>query len=392
MSLGRTAVVLIDRMAGTCGPEAEAVTRDLGFDCHDVNPVVSFHNPADLASWTMPILELLIISGAVFALVHAIRRFRGEGDPTNLALWFASLAYLAVTEPPLYFPEWFGLDEIYGFIFAHNQFTVQFMDDRLPLYIVAFYPAISALAYEIVRTIGVFARRGPFIGAVCVAFVAQVFYEIFDHLGPQLKWWAWNQDNEQVNHPMLASVPMTSMVMFASVSIGFLTYLVVRWVGPGRSEGQLSGMAITGRSIAAGVLTPLGMLVAGVPSSLFGGDSPNVTAQAWILGVELGLVWLVGGWLLLREARSEPAQGAIPMSRFVAIFPIAYLVVHAGLWLASLSEFLDAERGITDAGTPIGSGLYVTLCFLGATGVLVILFKDRRRIRDTDRPEARVAI
>ena len=90
----------------------------------------------------MPLLELVIIGGAVFALVHAVRRLRA-GDPINLALWFASLVYLFVTEPPLYFPEWFGLDEQYGFIFAHNLFTVQFMWDRLPLYIVAFYPAIS---------------------------------------------------------------------------------------------------------------------------------------------------------------------------------------------------------------------------------------------------------
>ncbi len=221
-----------DGVSGTCGPEAEAVVRELGFSCRDVDPVVSLNDPTALAHWTQPLLELVIITGAVLALVHAVRRLRREGDPTNLSLWFASLAYLAVTEPPLYFPEWFGLDEIYGFIFAHNEFTVQLMYDRLPLYIVAFYPAISALGYEVVRGLGVFARRGPLVGAVGVAFVCQVFYEIFDHLGPQLRWWAWNVDNDQVNHPMLASVPMTSMVLFASVSMGVLTYLVVRLVGP----------------------------------------------------------------------------------------------------------------------------------------------------------------
>ena len=149
------------------------------------------------------------------------------GDPVNLAIWCASLIYLFVTEPPLYFPEWFGLDKIYGFIFAHNEFTVQFMYDRLPLYIVAFYPAIITLAYELVRGFGIFARRGAAVGALAVAFVAQVFYEIFDHLGPQLKWWAWNHDNVQVNHPMFASVPMNSMLLFASVSFGVMTFLPV---------------------------------------------------------------------------------------------------------------------------------------------------------------------
>ena len=130
-------------MSATCEEAAEQVTRNLGFDCHDVSPVVSVRNPFDLAHWTMPVLELVIIAGAVFALVHAVRRLRA-GDPINLALWCASLVYLFVTEPPLYFPEWFGLDEQYGFIFAHNLFTVQFMWDRLPLYIIAIYPAFSA--------------------------------------------------------------------------------------------------------------------------------------------------------------------------------------------------------------------------------------------------------
>ena len=371
-------------MSVTCDEAAEALTRDLGFSCHDVDPVVSFHNPADLASWTMPVLELLVIGGAVFALVHAVRRLRRESDPTNLALWFASLAYLAVTEPPLYFPEWFGLDQVYGFIFAHNEFTVQFMYDRLPLYIVAFYPAISALAYEVVRSLGIFARRGALAGAVAVAFVAQIFYEIFDHLGPQLQWWAWNPDNIQVNQPMLASVPLNSMVLFASVSIGFLTYLVVRWVGP--SDPPRSRLALTGRTVAAGALTPLGMLVAGIPSSLFGGDSPDTTAQAWILGAELGLVWVAGAWILVREARS--ASERLPLNRFVAVFPAAFLLVLAILWLTALPQYLAAQDGVTEAGTPIGSGAYVLLCFLAGAGVLALLYRTGASAPDHQDPRA----
>ncbi|MGA8847854.1 MAG: hypothetical protein WB471_14660 [Nocardioides sp.] len=370
---------------GTCGPEAEAVTRGLGVSClDDVSSIAGFNNPFGHYSWTMPLLELLVIAGAVAALVHAVRRLRREGDPTNLVLWFASLVYLAVTEPPLYFPEWFGLDKVYGFIFAHNEFSVQLMFDRLPLYIVAFYPAISALAYEVVRTTGIFRRRGPLVGAVAVAFVAQVFYEIFDHLGPQLKWWAWNPDNEQVSHPMLASVPMTSMLLFASVSIGFLTYLVVRLVGvdgteptsrPGRS---LTGWALTGRTLLAGVLTPLGMLVAGVPSSIFGGNSPNVTAQAWVLGLELALVWAAGLWIFAREWRSPASADQVPLTGFVTVFPLAYLGVFAVFWASALPEYFAATDGVTAAGTPIGSGLYTLACFVGAGVALAALHRGRQ--------------
>ena len=327
-------------MSTECGPAAEAVTRGLGFDCHDVSPVVSVRPPWDLAHWTMPLLELLVIAGAVFALVHAIRRKRA-GDPVNLALWWASLVYLFVIEPPLYFPEWFGLDEIYGFIFAHNQFTVQFMWDRLPLYIVAFYPMISQLAYEVVRSLGIFAHRGALAGSMAVAFVCQVFYEVFDHIGPQLKWWAWNPDNLIVNQPAMGPVPLKSALLFASVSLAAMTYLVVRF---------------RGRWLVAGLLTPLSMVVAGFPASLFGTD---ITAQAWVLGFELALIWVVGGWLVLT------AQGLPDIPPFARIYPACYLAVMAVFWVSALPAQL----------TPLVSGLYVLACFAAAGLVLARLYR-----------------
>lgn len=148
-------------MSYSCDSAAERLAEGLGFSCHDADPVVEFRNPFGLENATMPFLELLVIGGAVFALVHAWRRWRRDGDPVNISLWFASVVYLAVIEPPLYFPSWFDLEKDVGLIFSHNVFSVQFMYDRLPLYIVAFYPALSQLAYELVRALGVFARRGP---------------------------------------------------------------------------------------------------------------------------------------------------------------------------------------------------------------------------------------
>jgi hypothetical protein len=349
-------------MSATCGAGAEALTRALGFDCHDVSPVVSVRFPWELANWTMPLLEVIIIGGAVFALAHALRRYRA-GDPTNLVLWFASLVYLLVTEPPLYFPEWFGLDQLYGFIFAHNQFTVQFMWDRLPLYIVAFYPAFSQLAYELVRSLGIFARRGALIGSVAVAFTCQLFYELFDQIGPQLKWWAWNMDNDIVNHPALASVPMNSMLLFASVSLGAMTYLVVRLA---------SRWPLVPSILVAGVLTPPTMAIAGIPSSLFKG---NTTAQAWVLGVELALLWVVGSWIIVSHLRSADRG---PVSAFARIYPAVYLGGMAVFWLSALPAYLAADNGITSDGTPIGSGPYALACFAGAGLLLAVLY---RRVR-----------
>ena len=368
-------------MSATCDPAAEQVTRELGFDCHDVSPVVSVHHPFDLAHWSMPVLELLIIGGAVFAFVHALRRYRA-GDPISLAMWFAPLVYLFVTEPPLYFPEWFGLDQQYGFIFAHNIFTVQFMWDRLPLYIIAIYPALATLAYEVVRVMGIFRHRGTLVGSVAVAFVCQVFYEIFDQLGPQLKWWAWNDDNVQVNHPALASVPMNSMLLFASISFGAMTYLVVRLVGPlphglrprevppgSGTEKRLRGWSLTWRILLAGVLTPPTMAVAGIPSSFFGGETPNLTAQAWVLGIELGLVWLAGAWILITHLRRRGTEDVEPMTPFARVYPMAYLAVMVVFW------------AVTADDVATGGALYALACFVGAAAVLTVLHTGRHGAR-----------
>lgn len=359
-------------MGYTCDSAAERVAEQLGFSCHGAEPVVDFRNPFGLANGTMPVLELLIIGGAVFALVHAWRRWRRDGDPINISLWSASVVYLAVIEPPLYFPGWFGLEEHVGFIFSHNVFTVQFMYDRLPLYIVAFYPALSQLAYELVRALGVFARRGPLVGSVAVAFACQVFYEIFDQLGPQLKWWAWNPDNELINQPALASVPMNSMLLFASVSFGAMTYLVVRLVGDRPGRGSLSGRSIAWRTAVAGAATPLAMIIVSAPSGAFRGED-QLGIQRAILSVELAVVWVVGLYLLVDAYRAVRAGTVPPIASplFVRVYPATYLGVHVVLWLTALPAYFASTDGITEQGTPIGSLWYTVLCTVAATGFIL---------------------
>ncbi|TDB95162.1 hypothetical protein [Actinomadura sp. 7K534] len=366
-------------MDHTCDAAAARVAERLGFSCHDADPVIDFRNPLGLENGTMPVLELLVIGGAVFALVHAWRRWRRDGDPVNISLWFASVVYLAVIEPPLYFPGWFGLEEHVGFIFSHNVFTVQFMYDRLPLYIVAFYPALSQLAYELVRALGVFARRGPLLGSMAVAFACQVFYEIFDHLGPQLKWWAWNTDNETINQPALASVPMNSMLLFASVSFGAMTYLVVRLVGERDGRGTLTGRRIGRRTVVAGALTPLAMIIVSAPSGAFRGED-RLGIQRAILGTELSVVWIVGLFLLVDAWRAVRADTVTPVASplFARTYPALYLGVHVVLWLIALPTYFAATNGVTEQGTPTGSLWYAALCTVAATGFILVALRATR--------------
>jgi len=117
----------------------------------------------------------------------------------------------------------------------------------------------------------------------------------------------------------------------------------------------------------------------GIPSGLFGGDSPDVTAQAWVLGIELGLVWLAGAWILVDHLRRRTVEEPEPMTAFARIYPVVYLAAMAALWAVALPDFLDAEDGLTSDGTPIGSGWYTLACFAGAIAVLGVLHTARRR-------------
>jgi hypothetical protein len=311
---------------------------------------VHVRNPLELANWTLPVLEAMMVCGATLALWWSIRRLRRDGDPVNLALWAGSIVYLLVTEIPLYFPAAFGIEEQIGVVFHHGVFTVQFLDDRLPLYIVALYPALTTLAYEIVRTLGVFRlRRGVLLGAICVGFVHHCFYEVFDQLGPQLRWWEWNSDNP-LNRPMLASVPMTSVYIFATLGPAVLTILVVLLVG---GRGPLSAAGLAWRTLVAGASVIFGVAVLCIPTSVFSG---NPTAQAIVFGVEIAAFAAVALPVLYRQWRS----GAGGPNTFVRVFGPMYLGVLAVLWIYAL----------TADGPPTGSVPYAAVCF--ALAVLAV--------------------
>ncbi|WIM90017.1 hypothetical protein PT015_11665 [Candidatus Mycobacterium wuenschmannii] len=310
-------------MAQQCTAAFDEIAGPLGhFSCRHAPALVHLRNPLHLTNLTLPVVEFMMVTGAVLALVHAIRRLRRHGDPTNLALWFATVVYLFVIEVPLYFPNVFGIEDQLGIVFVHNVFTVDFLFDRLPLYIVALYPAVVSVAYEIVRGLGVFRDRGIIVGAVCVGFVHHCFYEIFDQLGPQLHWWAWNTANP-INHPMLTAVPMTSVFIFATLGPIVVTVLVLRLVqGPHR----------VGRTVLAGALVPVGIAVLSIPTSLFGGPHPHTAVQAALFTVELAAVAVVALPALIGQSRNVTPEP----SGLVRVFGPLYLVVLAALWITAL--------------------------------------------------------
>ncbi|BBZ23065.1 hypothetical protein [Mycolicibacter hiberniae] len=351
-------------MPDLCTPTFERLAESLGFSCGQAGGLLEFRNPLQLENWTLPVLEITVIAGAVLALVYAIARYR-RGDATNLALWFGAIAYLLIIEPPLYFPGAFGIADHVDTMFAHNLFSVEFLWGRLPLYIVAIYPMMATVSFEIVRTLGVFRRYGAVVGAICVGFVHHAFYEIFDHLGPQLRWWEWSVDNP-LNQPLFTSVPMGSVVVFAALWPASLALCVQLFVGRQVDQGKtVRGPQLVGRTVAIGVLASLGTGILPLPATLLGAAT-NGRLIGIAYAAELLVIVVVAVPIMARQWRQQrlnPAAEGRYRNPLMVRYAAVYLAVMGVLWLSALPAYFGAVGGQTADGDPIGSLWYAALCF-----------------------------
>lgn len=362
-------------MSDRCTPTFDELSKALGFTCEEAGGLFELRSPLHLENWTLPVLELTIVLGSILALVWAVIRLRRNGDPTNLVLWFGATAYLFIIEPPLYFPAAFGIEEHVDTMFAHNVFTVEFMWGRLPLYIIAIYPFMATVAYEIVRMLGVFHRYGPLLGAACVGFVHHAFYEIFDHIGPQLRWWEWSLDNP-INAPFFDSVPLPSVVVFAALWPMSLAFCVRWFVGRQVDAGQhFTGLQLVWRTVVIGLLASLGTFILPLPATVIGMGS--TTVRGVIYAAELVLIAAVAIPILFRQWRIlRGGSSGIPAytNRFVQIYSALYLVVFAIFWITALPDFFDAVDGRTANGDPIGNLWFTLACFVVAIGCVAAVW------------------
>ena len=184
-------------MAGPCPTDFASMADELGpGSCADVRPVVNVRNPLDLANWTLPVVELLLVSLAIAAAAQAVRRWRA-GDVTPGALWLGSVVYLMAMEPPVYFPAQFRkVEDHLKTAFVHNVFTVEFMFDRMPLYILCLYPAMAVLE---LRGCAEFRCIPPTRAArrinVCRVRTPPLLRGLRSSW-PAMKWWAWNPEEK----------------------------------------------------------------------------------------------------------------------------------------------------------------------------------------------------
>jgi len=353
----------------------QLVERLGGFSPENIASWAFVKSPFTLSHWTMNVIEVLLILGALWGLRHSMARFKA-GESIYLGFWLASVIFMLALEIPVYFPEKLGAPDN-ALFFIHNEFSVQFFFGRAPLYILALYPAIMYASFVLVRQAGLFDQRwGALIGALGVGVVHHVFYEIFDHFGPQYGWWTWNYPNFTSS---LASVPVSSMVSFAFVGPIALTLasqllvpksVVVQKTPTMPGDRRVRGFALG--TLLAGLLTPI-IFVMLTLNTWFSVLGINLTPRLEMLASAV----LVGGalGLTLRQflrLTSFSTEGLWHYSR--AYFAL-FLSVFSGLWLYALPDYLVATNGLTPQGFPVGSLTYVLGCMAFA---LFFLLREKR--------------
>lgn len=182
---------------------------------------ISFRSPAG-ADPTFLAVELLMLLGFALALAHAVRERRRTGRASALLTLAGCFLYGLVVDITAYYT----VDS-----FRHGEFTIMFLNHRLPLYIALFYPAFLYPVFMTVRRFGF----SPRVEAVSVGFYGGVTYLVFDNLGPLLGWWTWDRGAE-LNQPFLSDVPLTSYQWFFLFTAAFA--VVARRICWDRYDGR----------------------------------------------------------------------------------------------------------------------------------------------------------
>ncbi|MFW0785133.1 hypothetical protein AAFP35_11470 [Gordonia sp. CPCC 206044] len=214
---------------------------------------------------------------------------------------------------------------------------------------------------------------------MCVGFVHQCFYEVFDHLGPHNAWWVWNPDSDP-NQPSIAAVPINSIYLFATLGPFVLTWLVKTLA----CNAGASSSRIVGGTVLAGLLTPLVLVVASAPSAVAGmlaGDA-KTTAQGIVMMTVVAVFAVVALTVLPAEWRRNRTSGTADdrsSRNFVMLGGSTFCAVFLGLWIAALPDLLT-----NDATRHPGSVLYAGVCFILAALIVAAVATGTPRAFDRE--------
>lgn len=304
---------------------------------HSYDPI-SFRSPSDAPDATFFAIEALMLAGFAIAIVHALRHRRRTGSSAAVLTMAGCFAYGLVVDITAYYT----VDS-----FRHGEFTVMFLNHRLPLYIALFYPAFLYPVFMTIRRFGFGAKAE----AVSVGFYGGVTYLVFDNLGPLLGWWTWDRDSD-FNKPFLDSVPLTSYQWFFLFTTAF-AWVARRllWDGQGSWLRVLAIPPLT-YLLGAVVFIPFNVLVA----------NEWFTLDAFVYAV----VFTAAGFTFLLNLRRVRE----PRDPLLLAFPLMWVTGLLYLYVATLHRtFGTTADGLSPQGKPVGNLLLVGVAMVASAAM-----------------------
>jgi hypothetical protein len=274
-----------------------------------------------------------MVLGFGLAVTHAVQN--GRAARLTLAGCFAYGLVVDITA-------YYTVDS-----FRHGEFTVMFLNHRLPLYIALFYPAFLYPTFMTVRRFGF----TPKVEAVSVGFYSAVTYLIFDNLGPLLGWWTWDRTSD-FNKPFLDSVPLTSYQWFFLFTSAF-AYVARRlfWDRSGRGREVLAVPLLT-YLLGALVFVPFNVLIANHWYAL----------DAFVYAT----VFTAAGFTFLLNLR----RVHLPRDPLLMAFPLIWVVGLLYLYVATYHLTLGATAdGLNAHGRPVGNLVAVVVAMVASVAM-----------------------
>ncbi len=308
--------------------------------------LVFVNAPSALLDSSFLVIELIVLSGFVTTVVHAFRHARQSRTPSAPLTLLACLLYGLLMDISSYYT----VEN-----FWHGEFSVMFLYNRLPLYIVLLYPALLYHLYMTIRRY----EFSPLVEAISVGFFGGAAYSIFDNLGPMLGWWIWDA-SDPTTLPYLNSVPVTSyhwFFLFTGV-FAWLTRIVCwDWVASRKSRAAI-GLGVA--------LIPILTVVLGallfIPYNLF--------AYNGMLGIAAALHALsftAAGLLYVFSFRSP----SVPRDRLLMFFPLVWTAGLFYLYAAKFQiYFAITPEGLSQNGLAAGNVLVASCAMVATLGIV----------------------
>jgi hypothetical protein len=242
-------------------------------------------------------LEIVVLACGALTLMHAVRALRRERDALPLFTWVAVVSYGLVMEIVSY---------NYIDSFTHGPFTVMLYHDKLPLYVVAVYPALLYTGIAMARRLGLSRAAEPFVAGLAIVLLDFPF----DVLGPPAGWWSWSPVDPNIRERW-EGVPLTSYYWHITFggSLALLTRSLDRWLARG-------GPAALGKLALAPIAGALTLVVGGLTFVPF-----HILKKAGVSdAANLALLVAMSAAVLLGAKKARRAEP----DRVLRAIPIAY--------------------------------------------------------------------